>query len=468
MRNGWTFEKMASYFTDEVALYIAIIGCFVLLTVLLWQQAGKRKRKRLVELKKAPYPKANGIIFGKKGRKVIYSPPEADGHILVCAQTGAGKTTTAISTLRNFSGNIYAIDISGDVSKNTPDISGKLIYEPQNENGTTPYNIFGCIDSLKSSEKQNMALQKLAYLLIPIKPDIKPEAKFFPDNARRILTATLIMGYHKGLDFIPCIEMLKMGYNALFKSIDESGNQAAITIINGFDGMPEAQISSCFNDAQNSVELFYTDEGIKKSLRRPEEGETAIEPKSLEEHSVFTVISEDELELYAPLMGLISSQIAQYIITRNITPESPMILLYWDEFGSLRLEGEMVLAIVRRARKRKTRAMILCQNTIDLTILYGADVAEAILSNMKYNLLLGGLGSPKSMLYFAELIGYKKNIKRSITKGTNSSSRTETLEREFVIEPAELDRQKKDVAILIAPKEPNGYLKLKKKYYFKK
>lgn len=464
MINNRNIQKVLSFLTDEVALYIAMVGGVVLLVVLVRQGWGTLKKKQLVELKKVPYRKANGIIFGEKGRKIICSPPDADGHVLVCAQTGAGKTTTAITTLRKFAGNYFAIDISGDVNSAIDGIR-KLIYEPQNPD-TTPYNIFGSIDRIDGVEKKNMALQKLAYLLIPIKPDIKPEAKFFPDNARRILWATFVMGYHKGLDFIPCIEKLKKGYKALFDEIDSSGNQSAINLINGFEGMPEAQISSCFNDALNAVELFYTDEGIKTSLRRPEENEMAIEPHSLEECSVFLVVSEDELETYAPLMGIISAQIAQYIITRKTTPESPMLLLYWDEFGSLRLDGEMVLAIVRRARKRKTRAMILCQNTIDLTILYGQDVAEAILSNMKYNLLLGGLGSPKSMLYFAELIGYKKNIKRSVTKSANSSSKTETLEREFVIEPAELDRMNKDYAILVAPKEPNGYLKLKKKPYY--
>lgn len=466
MRNRWTYEKILNLFTDEVAMYIALFGGLVLLIALIWQIKGKIKRKQLVDLKKAPYEKADGIIFGKKGKKVIYSPPEDDGHVLVCARTGAGKTTTAISTLRKFRGNIYAIDISGDVHVNLQQIPDKLIYHPEAEGGTTPYNIFGCVDDQNTENKKNMALKKLAFLLIPIKPDIKQEAKFYPDNARRILTATLILGYHKGLDFIQCIELLKMGYRALFDEIDASSNDAAKNLISGFDGMPESQIAPCFNDAQNAVELFYEDEGIRASLRRPEDGEIAIEPKSLEEHSVFVVISEDELETYSPLMGLITAQIAQYITTRKVSSESPMILLYWDEFGSLRIDCEIVLAIVRRARKRRTRAMLLCQNISDFIILYGPDNTDSILSNMRYNLLLGGLGSPKSMLYFAELIGYKKGVKRSVTKGKNSNSVTETIEREYIIEPAELDRQGKKAAILIANEETNGFLKLNKKQYF--
>ena len=48
------------------------------------------------------------------------------------------------------------------------------------------------------------------------------------------------------------------------------------------------------------------------------------------------------------------------------------------------------------------------------------------------------------------------------------TTHTESEVKEWVIEPADLDRQGKDTVILIAADEPDGYLKLKKNYYFKR
>ena len=112
--------------------------------------------------------------------------------------------------------------------------------------------------------------------------------------------------------------------------------------------------------------------------------------------------------------------------------------------------------------------MALMQNTVDMNILYGDDTTRAILSNFRFKVLLGGLGEPESQKYFAELIGYKETTKHSTSSNSNQTTHTESEAKEWVIEPADLDRQGKDTAILIASNEPNGYIKLKKNYYFKK
>ena len=66
------------------------------------------------------------------------------------------------------------------------------------------------------------------------------------------------------------------------------------------------------------------------------------------------------------------------------------------------------------------------------------------------------------------MIGYKKNKKVSKTKNSGKTVLTETEAKEWVIEPADLDRQGKDCAILILSSEKNGYIRLKKNYYFRK
>lgn len=137
----------------------------------------------------------------------------------------------------------------------------------------------------------------------------------------------------------------------------------------------------------------------------------------------------------------------QYISTRKVTAKSKNLLIALDELGSLRIEKELLLDSVRRFRKRKCKLLILIQSISDLRILYGEEVTKAILANIKYKVLLSGLGIPEEQRYFAELIGHENN--------------------EWKIEPADLDRQGKNTVILIASDEPGGYLKLKKNYFFK-
>lgn len=462
------FEKLMKLF-DEYAPIVC--GCAVLLVVwiLFLDKIKAWKSKQLRELKKGTKKKAHGVIFGKKGRKLIYSPENAEGHIGVFSASGTGKTSAVgIPTLRSWRGTSYTIDISGDICKNCPDMPHKLIYAPENPE-TVPYNVFGAIDDLSNPEDKNEALEQLAFLLMPEAPNMNDNARFFLVNGRKILTASLIAFYGVGMDFIEIAEkMVGNSWQELFKAIDQTENREAIMYINGFEGASEQNNAGCKQSCDDALKLFATNGKIKRSIRRPATGEKSVEPKRIEKNNIFVVVGEDKLALYAPLMNILTSQIMQYIGTRQVKQNSPTILLFLDEYGSLKLDAELVLDGVRRFRKRKCRIMALMQNTVDMNILYGDDTTRAILSNFRFKVLLGGLGEPESQKYFAELIGYKETTKHSTSSNSNQTTHTESEAKEWVIEPADLDRQGKDTAILIASNEPNGYIKLKKNYYFKK
>lgn len=452
--------------TDTLVLPEVVI--IFLVIVLLADKILSTKKTKLIELKKAPASKASGVIFGKHGQKVVYSPENAEGHIGVFSASGTGKTSAVgIPTLRSWGGTSYTIDISGDICKNCPDMPNKLIYSPENPD-TIPYNIFGAIDEMEDINDKNEALEQLAFLLMPESPKMNDNAKFFVSNGRKILTASLIAFYSKGMDFIKIAEkIVGSDWKQLFTSIDQTENKKAEFYINGFQGASEQNTSGCKQSCDDALKLFATNEKIKRSIRRPLRNETAVEPKKIENNNIFIVVGEDKLALYAPLMNILTSQIMQYIGTRKVTEESETILLFLDEYGSLKLDAELVLDAVRRFRKRKCRLMMLMQNTVDMNILYGDDPTRAILSNLRFKVLLGGLGEPESQKYFAELIGYKKIIKKSTSKSMNNTTHTEAEAKEYEIEPAELDRQGKDIAILIASNENTSFLKLKKNYYFR-
>lgn len=455
-------------FLNDCVSKMVTVAIILVIVILCLDSYRGWKNKKVKELKNGSRKKAHGIIFGKKGWKLVYSPEQAEGHVGVFSASGTGKTASiGIPTLRAWKGTTYTIDISGDICKNS-DMPYKLVYAPEKPD-TTPYNIFAPIDNLDEIEDKYEALEQLAFLLMPEELNMNDNARFFLVNGRKILTASLIAFYSKGMDFIEIAErIVGSSWQELFRDIDNTENIDAIRYINSFEGANQANTAGCKQSADDALKLFATNGKIKRSIRRPKKGEQAVEPKKIEHNNIFVVVGEDKLNLYAPLMNILTSQIMQYIGTREVQKSSPAILLFLDEYGSLKLDKELILDAVRRFRKRRCRIMVLMQNTVDLNLLYGADATRAILSNLKYKVLLGGLGEPESQKYFAELIGYKDSTKHSTSSNAKQTTHTESEAKEWVIEPADLDRQGKDTVILIASDEPDGHMKLKKNYYFKR
>lgn len=443
------------------------IGLALIVFIVIYCFCKKRKSKRLKDVKKAPKGKAHGVIFGLQGRKEVFSPTDNEGSIGIFSATGTGKTSAiGIPTLRSWGGTSFTIDISGDIYKNCPNTPHKLVYEPENPD-TEPFNIFGPIDDLEDVEDRHEALAQLAFLIVPNQPNANENAKYFNDNGRKILIASLIAFYDAGKDFIEiCEKIVSSSYKDLFRAIDYTNNKSAMTYINSFQGVSEQNISGCKQSCDDAITLFATNSKVKKSVRRPKEGENAIEGKKIEKNNIFIIVDDPKLELYSPLLNIITSQQMQYISNRKVTETSKSILLVLDEFASLKIDAETILSGLRKYRKRKCRIMLMTQNLADLEILFGNSTTRAIMSNLKFKVLLGGLGETESQKYFADLIGYKDTVKHSTSSNSHDTTQTQSESREYKIEPAELDRQGKDIAILIHP-EGEGYLKLKKNYYFK-
>lgn len=451
-----TIDKIAPVFFGVVIIFMAV--------VLLMEQHRKRQ---LAEVKYGSATTAHGIIFGKRGRRLAYSPTDAEGHIGVFSASGTGKTAAVgIPTLQSWRGTSFVIDISGDILKNCPQMD-KLVFEPDSST-TAPYNIFSVIDNLTDMADKYEALEQLAFLLMPEPPQMTENARFFLTNGRKILTSALIAFYGQGEDFIQiCQKIVGSSWADLFRAIDATSNEAAQMYINSFQEASEQNTAGCKQSCDDAIKLFAVNGHIRSCIRRPRTGEMAIEPVQIEDHNLFVIVTEDKLALYAPLLNIITSQLMQYIGKRQISDSSRTILLFLDEFGSLKIDSELVLDAVRRFRKRRCRLMLLTQNTVDLELIYGKAATRAILANLKFKELLGGLGEPESQKYFAELIGYKIEQRKSISTSARQTTHTKAENREWKIEPADLDRQGKNTALLLSAGIKDGYMRLRKNFYFK-
>lgn len=464
------FGKIFDFYfrhTDLIAVIALVIGISVIGFVKTSDYATKSKKKKVHFLRISASKKAHGIIFGKKGSKVVFSPEHFEGHVGVFSATGTGKTAAVgIPTLRSWTDTSFVIDISGDIEANCPNIKNKLVFDVEDPD-TPLYNIFEAIDKLKDPDDRNEALAELVHLIAPDIPDLAGSAKFFYEGGQDILTAAFIAFYNQGLDFIPiCRKINDSNWKDLFTAIDDVGIEAASSHLSNFDPDRPTDNAGCMQDAKKAIKFFVSNHNVARSIGRPNKNKPYVAPRMIEKSSIFIKIEDEKLELYSPLLNLIVSQQMQYISSRKINDKSKPILVFLDEYASLRIDKDIILAALRKYRKKRCRILLCTQNLADLDILYGHDVTRAILANLKFKVLLGGLNEPESQKYFAELIGYQETLKHSTSSNAQTVTTTESENREYTIEPAELDRQGEDIALLIIPAN-DGYLKLKKNYYFK-
>lgn len=409
-------------------------------------------------LQSASPDNAHGVIFGKEKGAVFFSPVNNEGHIAVFGGSGSGKTSgLLIPTLRSWTGTSLVIDISGDISSNC-NIHNKLIFEPANPH-SIPFNIFDAIDRTTDINEKNEKLEHLAYMLMPDSARMDDNAKFFLTEGRKILAAALIAFYHQGKDFIQICEFI-MGHSfqKVFSAIDASRCEMAIQYINSFEGANERNTAGCKQAADNAVKLFATNNKIKKVVRRPAKQELSFSAASAENSNVFVIIDDVQLELYAPLLHVITAQCLDYFSSRS-AEHTHSILFALDEFASF---GKLdITAALRKLRKKHVRIMILTQSMADIDLIYGRAERMAMMNNLQFKVVLNAADTD-TQEYFSKLIGNKIIQNHSISRNAKSITRTYTDTKEYAIEPAELAHLKNELLLLY----PDGYIRLSKNYYF--
>jgi type IV secretory pathway TraG/TraD family ATPase VirD4 len=438
---------------------ITFIAIIIAISILIFNWIQKNFKEKSKYIQKAKNLIANGIIFGKLNNRIIYSPTDAEGHVAVFGGSGLGKTSAIlIPTLQSWNGTSFTIDISRDISKNV-NIANKLVYEPSNPN-SIPYNIFGAIDSIDDEDDRNEALEQLAFLLMPDAEQMSDTTKFYTTEGRKILTSSLLAFYHIGMDFISiCEKIVHTSWQNLFNEIDEINYTKAIQYINSFEGTSTQNTSGAKQSVDSILKLFATNEKIKKTIRRPKNGELSFTPSQIEKYNVFVVIDDSKLKLYAPLLHIMTAQSLEFFSNRS-NDEKNTILFCLDEFASL---GNLdVTDALRKLRKKKIRIMILTQSMADIDLIYGQAERMAMMNNFRFKVILGA-SDTDTQEYFSKLIGPTYVKKHSKSKNSKQITYTENEVKEWIIEPSDLDHLQDSLLLLY----PGGYLKLKKNFYYK-
>lgn len=394
----------------------------------------------------------HGVMFGKlHGIFYGYSPEETEDHIIVFGSSGRGKTSAVlIPTLRSLIGGCLVLDIAGDIHPNVnrPD---KLVFDPTNPN-TIPYNVFAAIDVLKSIKAKNEALRNLAHQIIRLDNPGKSDP-YFIESARNLFTAVLITFYHEGADFVDiCRIVAHNSYASLESRLYEIGNSAAYHFFTQIGGGRDTTNSYIMQELVNKINVFMTSP-VCDALRRPKDGELCITPACLENHSLFIVLPQEKLKLYAPLVRLISDQCFTYLYERpaECTRNILLCLDEFTEFGELDIEKGL-----RLLRKKHVRMLLLTQSLADLDRVYGRDSRQSMLNNLRYKLILG-MSDLDEQKYFSALIG-----DRVVREPDGHGGYKEV--RKPYYEPKDLEQLGDDLILV----HPGGHTKFRKAYYWSK
>lgn len=459
----WLLFKADAYYrriTGERLLFNPYREGSITTALLLARRMERQREARRAGLKGIDRAAAHGVVFGlDEAGGVVCSPEDEDGHILAIGGTRSGKTAALlIPTLRAWQGSAFVLDISGDIAVNA---KRQNAAELAPLDGVGCYDVFAAIDAAQADERPAM-LQRLAYSLLPDSPGGSEAGAYFTSNGRKILSGALMLYYAQGLDFCECCERIVMqSAPELLAAVWMDGSNTAKAEVSDFRGANDKNIAGCKAAAGEAVALYASSPAVRRVLHRPGPLEEAITPATIEQRDIIIRLKEESLELYAPLLSIITEQLMQYLTTRPALSGRP-VLLALDEFARLGKLGNILAALATLA-KRRVRCMILTQSLADLDLLYGQEARRVICDNCQYKAVLRAT-DPDTQEYFAKLVGQYDRTRYSHTWGSSTGdSMTKSTAREYIIQPEEFGTLGDDLVLIC----PGGYERLRKAYYFK-
>lgn len=274
-------------------------------------------------------------------------PKTKDGHILAVGSTNSGKSSCfVIPALRRWSGQVFCIDIKGELYKNTKkQRTNAKVFDPLSKStfGFDPF------EALSKTKNKAPEAEAIAAALIPMSPDVRE--RFWLDSARNLLTGCILHFHREGKTFLETIKAILTPaapenifepvrvppFARLIEDIYENTkSEAAKSYISAFVGLDDKPMSSIYTELSRHIARFVTDKDIIHCLSQ----EKRISPDDLENgHDIYICVPEYRLEQWRSLLTLMVSQFIRHFEKRPDLTETP-ILFMLDEFARLgKIEG---------------------------------------------------------------------------------------------------------------------------------
>ncbi|MCL2810465.1 MAG: type IV secretory system conjugative DNA transfer family protein [Clostridia bacterium] len=405
------------------------------------------------------FAEPRGVVFGKVGENYFAKPETMDGHVMVIGGAGSGKSSCiAIPTLRVWKDRVFAIDIKGELYKNTSSFRANIkVMNPLDEStyGYDPYYL------LKRSKNKAQEARAIAIAVIP-KPEHTNDP-FWVESAQNILTAAILHCSYEDLTFAETIKFVQKSSPAgLIESLVNSDYADVSLFVNSYIGIADKTLASIIAELSRNILVFATDHTLVSCLSRSKN----ITPADLERGAdVYVQIPEHRLDQWENFLGLIVNQFLSYFEQRNEETAKP-ILFMLDEFPRL---GKIpkILSGLATLRSKKITLCLILQSLAQLDSMYGNDKRKIISDTCAYKAILRATDA-ETQEYFSKLVGtYDKQVvskgeQRAAFTGIGTGTSTNQSEQERrIIKPEEFGTLKNIVLL-----SPFGHCRVEKVPYF--
>ena len=423
------------------------------------------------------WKESSGLIFGKKGNKLISYEPNKNG---ICAMVwgapGDGKTTsTIITSCRQFGlkknaagkwvqkGAVMVTDLKGDIYEANKKYRRIKRFSTIHWQESAHYDPLVDVRKMKNPSERAIFLENLAITIIP--EEQGADSKYFVDGARDFFTgiSLYLLNQDSNISFPAIIEEIVIGnYSKWVLEIMKSEDKSAQAYTNHFYGENEKNVSGTYSKLVSSARLFGTD--IMKTLLTNDDN--VISPADLENCiDIYIQVDPNQITLMAPVIAMLYQAFMSAMLYRK-EGQDPPIAFVLDEFGQI---PAMPVIAQSAALMRAYNCSLLfsCQSLAMLEKHYGVAGRKLLMDCVKVNCFLS-IMDPDTRDWASRLIGTRKVLKISNSEqqtqnGTVGRSVSES--REKIFEPEAFGDLPNTDELVIYYK--GKYVKAEKTYYFK-
>lgn len=372
-----------------------------------------------------------GLVLGKHKGKYAYCPIGKDGINAFCVGTpGSGKSVLLLGWLYSMMFrdeiakkghakpsnpyNYFLVDIKGELfekmlgikaqdykAKDYPDFHVVAPAVPE----SWGYDVFYKIHRKGVTETEIIkAVTDIADALVVSSGD----NPYFSDNAKRILTGTLIWGISLGYDFLPIIQtLMRTNLDELLTAIvADAENQNMGVVLEklksfvGKDG--NESIADIETTLKTSLDIFsypqmqwiLHDNPNKTSPAALNDGVTNLD----------LAILESMLVTYQPFFRLVTLQILRHVESEFKENEDRRTILFLDEAARIN-KIENLDALFSTGRSKSVSCICLFQSLSQFKDIYPKEKAMTLLNLCELKLFLSGSGDKETTDYVSGMVG---------------------------------------------------------------
>lgn len=391
----------------------------------------------------ANWKSSEGVILGKKGKRLIHRPSSGEGNFLLIGRPGSHKTTSQIiPTALRFGGSCLVIDIKGDVLRWTKGTRKIKIFNPDNALNSCYYNVFDGISELNISERK-IFVENLANVIVQDGSSTTDDGNYFISGGRDYFCGISLFLLHKNIHttFPEVVEAILHG-NAIDWVLDvESGEcEEAKEYLLSYKGSNEKNVAGCYNCVAKAVRPYNSGD-LKVLLSGNGD---CISPQDLENgYDIYLEIPQDKIAIYSPITTIIVQNFMTHFMRRKDQAHGQKlrdIIMLLDEFPQLKFDFQTLSMALSTLRSKAVSIFMAQQSIAQIEGQYGDAHTREIIDNCAYISIMS-IQDPTNREWAQRLIGREKVLKKgtsSNTGGTHSSSGQSAQESmEYIYEAAD-------------------------------